>query len=66
MDLEILRTSAGDFPLNQYCLRIADRELRFLHVSTVLSHEEEAEFLFELSDRLPYGVTLWSKPTARF
>jgi predicted nicotinamide N-methyase len=64
MDLEILRTSAGDFPLNQYCLRIADREWKILHVSTVLSHEEEADFLFELSDRLPYGVTLWTASIA--
>ena len=64
MDLEILRTSAGDFPLNQYCLRIADRELKFLHVSTVLSQDDESRFLFELSDRLPYGVTLWTASIA--
>jgi predicted nicotinamide N-methyase len=64
MDMTILRTSAGDFPLNQYCLRIAGREWKILHVSAVISHEEEANFLFELSDRLPYGVTLWTASIA--
>jgi predicted nicotinamide N-methyase len=64
MDLEVLRTSAGDFPLNQYCLRIADREWKILHVSTVISQDDEAKFLFELSDRLPYGVTLWTASIA--
>ena len=65
MDLEILRTSAGDFPLNQYCLRIAGREWKILHVSAVISQDDEAKFLFELSDRLPYGVTLWTASIAR-
>lgn len=60
----VLRTSAGDFPLNQYCLRVAEREWRFLHVSSVLSTEEESKFLLELSDRLPYGVTLWTASIA--
>lgn len=60
----MLRTSAGDFPLNQYCLRIAGREWRILHVSSVLSHEEESKFLLELSERLPYGVTLWTSAIA--
>lgn len=59
-DKTILRTSAGNFPLNQYCLRKDGREWKILHVSSVLSHEEESKFLLELSDRLPYGVTLWT------
>lgn len=63
-DKTILRTSAGEFPLNQYCLKAAGREWRILHVSAVLSHEEESKFLFELSDRLPYGVTLWTAAIA--
>ncbi|HLM62580.1 MAG TPA: 50S ribosomal protein L11 methyltransferase [Pyrinomonadaceae bacterium] len=56
----ILRTSAGDYPLNQYCLRANGREWNILHVSAVLSHEEENRFLLELSELLPYGVTLWT------
>ena len=63
-DKAILRTSAGDFPLNQYCLRIDGREWKILHVSTVLSHEDESKFLLELSDLLPYGVTLWTASIA--
>jgi predicted nicotinamide N-methyase len=63
-DKTILRTSAGDFPLNQYCLRTNGREWKILHVSNVLSHEEEAKFLLELSELLPYGVTLWTAAIA--
>lgn len=59
-DKTILRTSAGDYPLNQYCLRAGGREWNILHVSAVLSQEEENSFLLELSDLLPYGVTLWT------
>lgn len=60
----VLRTSAGDFPLNQYRLRAVGREWKILHVSTVLSHEEENKFILELSDSLPYGVTLWTSSVA--
>jgi predicted nicotinamide N-methyase len=63
-DKTILRTSAGDFPLNQYCLRTGGREWKILHVSNVLSHQEESKFLLELSDLLPYGVTLWTASIA--
>lgn len=60
----LLRTSAGDFPLNQYCLRSEGKEWKILHVSTVLSHEEESKFILELSNSLPYGVTLWTSAIA--
>ena len=63
-DKTILRTSAGDFPLDQYCLRIDGRELKILHVSAVLSQQEESEFLRELREQLPYGVTLWAAAVA--
>lgn len=60
----LLRTDAGDFPLNQYRLRAGAKEWNILHVSTVLSHEEEGKFILELSDSLPYGVTLWTAAIA--
>lgn len=60
----MLRTSVGDFPLNQYCLGIIGREWKILHVSAVLSHKEESKFLRELKDKLPYGVTLWASAIA--
>lgn len=60
----LLRTSAGNFSLNQYCLRAEGREWKILHVSTVLSQAEENKFILELSDLLPYGVTLWTSAIA--
>jgi len=55
----LLRTSAGDFPLNEYRLRTGGREWVILHVSAVLSYADESHFLNEASNRLPYGVALW-------
>ncbi len=63
-DKTTLRTSVGDFPLDQYCLRIDGRELKILHVSAVISQMEESHFLRELRERLPYGVTLWAAAIA--
>lgn len=54
-----LRTTAGDFPLNEYRLRLAGREWSILHVGNVLSREDENRFLGELKGRVPYGVALW-------
>jgi methyltransferase-like protein 23 len=55
----MLRTTTGDFPLNEYRLRLAGREWSILHVGTVLSRDDENHFLGELKGRLPYGVALW-------
>jgi predicted nicotinamide N-methyase len=55
----VLRTTAGEFPLNEYRLRLAGREWSILHVGTVLSRGDEDRFLGELKGRLPYGVALW-------
>ncbi|HEX8500889.1 MAG TPA: 50S ribosomal protein L11 methyltransferase [Pyrinomonadaceae bacterium] len=55
----VLRTSAGDFPLNEYRLRLGGREWTILHVGSVLSSEDEQRFLTELKGRVPYGVALW-------
>lgn len=63
-DEKILRTSAGDFPLDEYRLRLHEREWRILHVSAVLSQAQESQFLRELKERLPYGVTLWAAAIA--
>jgi predicted nicotinamide N-methyase len=58
-DQRVLRTTAGEFPLNEYRLRLAGREWSILHVGSVLSREDENHFLGELKGRLPYGVALW-------
>jgi len=54
-----LCTSTGEFPLYEYRLRASGREWSVLHTGAVLSLAEEADYLHEMADRLPYGVALW-------
>lgn len=60
----VLSTTAGEFPLHEYRLRLAGREWTLLHTGAVLSHEDERFFLQELRERLPYGVALWPSAIA--
>jgi predicted nicotinamide N-methyase len=60
---QILKTSAGDFPLNQYCLREGGKEWKILHVGSVLSKKQESDFLLSTRE-LPYGITLWTAAIA--
>jgi predicted nicotinamide N-methyase len=55
----MLRTTTGEFPLQEYRLRAAGREWSILHTEAVLTSEDEARFLREQRERLPYGVVLW-------
>ncbi|HEV2800478.1 MAG TPA: 50S ribosomal protein L11 methyltransferase [Pyrinomonadaceae bacterium] len=55
----VLKTTAGEFPLNEYRLGLAGREWSILHVGSVLTRADENHFLGELKGRLPYGVALW-------
>lgn len=55
----VLRTEAGDLPLHEYRLRLAGREWAILHVGSVLTREDENNFLCDFKGRLPYGVALW-------
>ena len=59
VDPEVLKCPAGEFPLNEYRLRLAGREWSILHAGSVISREDENRFLTELKGRLPYGVALW-------
>jgi predicted nicotinamide N-methyase len=54
-----LRTSIGDFPLEEYRLGLGGREWGVLHTGAVLTHGDESHFLHEQKERLPYGVVLW-------
>jgi predicted nicotinamide N-methyase len=63
-DAKILKTSAGEFALNQYCLRDAGKEWRILHVESVISRRQESEFLRDMREKLPYGITLWTAAVA--
>lgn len=55
---ELLRTSLGDLPLQDYRLRLAGREWSILHSHAILSYGDEDAYLGD-KDRLPYGVVLW-------
>lgn len=63
-DKRMLRTSAGDFPLDECSLELAGRKWKILHVGAVLSQAEESHFLRELREIVPYGVTLWASAIA--
>jgi methyltransferase-like protein 23 len=56
---ELLRTTTGEFLLQEYRLRLGGRDWSVLHTGAVLSREDESHFLRELVDVLPYGVALW-------
>jgi methyltransferase-like protein 23 len=55
----LLRTSIGDFTLNEYCLSVGERSWSFLHTGAILTLEQEERYLDRERDRLPYGVMLW-------
>jgi predicted nicotinamide N-methyase len=59
MSDEVLATTAGDLPLFDCRLAVGGREWSVLHTGAVVSHADEAKYLNELADRLPYGVVLW-------
>jgi predicted nicotinamide N-methyase len=61
--METLSTSVGDFPLQEYRLRLGDRAWSVLHTEAVLSFQEEQDFLSERR-ALPYGVVLWPASVA--
>lgn len=63
-DAHVLRTSTGEFPLDEYRLGLAGREWTVLHTGAVLTHEDETRFLADLTELLPYGVALWSAAIA--
>ena len=59
VNAEVLRTTAGDFPLHEYRLGLGGRTWSVLHTDSVLTHEDEQSFLRERREALPYGVVLW-------
>lgn len=63
-DQRILKTTAGDFPLDECSLKLAGKEWKILHVSAALTQEGESYFLKELREKVPYGLTLWASAIA--
>ena len=64
MEPQLLRTTAGDFDLQEYRLRLAGREWAIAHTGAMLTHHDEQKFFKELRDTLPYGVALWPSSIA--
>lgn len=54
-----LPTTAGDLPLGEARVGVGGREWTVLHTAAPISGDEEARFLREDADRMPYGVALW-------
>ncbi len=61
---EVLRTSAGDFPLQECRLRVGGREWAVLHAAALVSAADEERFLAEQPRLLPYGAVLWPSAIA--
>lgn len=60
----VLRTSIGDFALQEYRLQAGGRSWSVLHTDAVLSLDDEARLLDAQPARLPYGVALWPAAVA--
>jgi methyltransferase-like protein 23 len=56
---QVLSTTAGDLPLEEYRLALAGRAWTILHTGAILSHDDEERFLRGDQPRLPYGIALW-------
>ena len=57
---DVLRTTAGDLPLEEVQLSLAGRTWSILHSGAVISREEEQAFLrSENATKRPYGIVLW-------
>jgi predicted nicotinamide N-methyase len=60
----VLPTPAGDLPLHEYRLRVGGREWSVRHTTALLSAADEARYLNEQRERMPYGVVLWPSAIA--
>ena len=61
---EILETTGGDFPLQEYRLREGGREWTVLHTGAVLNQADENRVIVRKTNRVPYGVSLWPSSIA--
>jgi methyltransferase-like protein 23 len=56
---QILSTTIGDLPLEEYRLSLGGRAWTILHTGAILSQEDENRFLLRDPPHLPYGIALW-------
>lgn len=60
VDSNVLRTTAGDLPLEEYSLRLGEHAWRILHTGAILSLDDEQCFLDPArAQHVPYGIVLW-------
>jgi hypothetical protein len=55
----ILHTTAGDFPLGECRLAVGGRQWSVVSTTSVVTRDDEARYLANQADQLPYGVALW-------
>lgn len=61
----VLRTTAGDLPLEEVELSVNDRTFSILHTGAVISREDEFAYLGgEASKSRPYGIVVWPSAIA--
>ncbi len=60
----VLSTSTGEYPLHECRIHVGEREWVVQHTGAILTFADEAYFLNEMVDRLPYGVALWPSAIA--
>jgi predicted nicotinamide N-methyase len=56
---DVLKTTAGDLPLEEYHLRLEGHAWRILHTGAILSIDDEQRFLGGEQPAVPYGIVLW-------
>ncbi|MBA3460845.1 MAG: methyltransferase domain-containing protein [Deltaproteobacteria bacterium] len=62
---DVLETTGGDFPIEEVELGIANRTWTIRHVGSVISAEEEAQYLRSAhGTKRPYGAVLWPSAIA--
>lgn len=58
-EANVLSTTVGELPLEEYRLSLAGHAWKILHTGAILSREDEQRFLGGDQPKLPYGIVLW-------
>lgn len=62
---EVLRTTAGDLPLEEVELAVGERTWSIMHTGALITSAEEISFLRgENTTKRPYGIVLWPSAIA--
>ncbi|MCE9567921.1 MAG: methyltransferase domain-containing protein [Planctomycetes bacterium] len=55
----VLRTTAGDFSLGECRLAVGGKEWSVVYTAAIVSRDDEARYLADKANQMPYGVALW-------